>query len=278
MSIDVIETEIIEAAPVAPWQAPVAAFSWLAVVAGALAAIATTLILFTLGSGLGFAAASPWGNTAQTAAKLGVAAGIWIIVMQWLSSAAGGYLTGRLRSRWIGTHTHEVFFRDTAHGFLAWALATVIVGAVAAATSVATTGGAVAAGGAATAQDLAYDADTLYRTPTGDEGVLAPVKTEAGRLLAATSAKGGDLGPDEHAYLVASVASRAAVAPAEAERRVALVTQRERDAFAAAQAAADKARNAAAAAAILSALAMVVGAFIASVAAVLGGQVRDEHV
>ncbi len=26
-------------------------------------------------------------------------------------------MTGRLRTRWVGIHTDEVFFRDTAHGF-----------------------------------------------------------------------------------------------------------------------------------------------------------------
>ena len=90
------------------------------------------MILFALGSGLGFAAASPWGDVARTAAHVGVFAGIWLIVVQWIASATGGYLTGRLRTRWIGTHTHEVFFRDTAHGFLTWALATVTVAAIAA--------------------------------------------------------------------------------------------------------------------------------------------------
>jgi hypothetical protein len=177
----------------------------------------------------------------------------------------------------VGTHDHEVFFRDTAHGFLAWALATVLVGAVAAAGSLATTGSAATTAAAATAQDLAGDTDALYRTPTGDEAVLGPVKAEAARLLAATAAKGGDMSQDDHAYLVASIAARAAVPPAEAERRIGLVVQREHDATVAAQAAADKARKAAATAAILAALSMVVGAFIASVAAVLGGQVRDEH-
>ena len=179
MSVDVIETEVVDAEGIGSWLEPSPTFSWLAVIAGALAAMAVTLVLFSLGSGLGFAAASPWGDTGATAAKLGVAAAIWLVLTQWLASAAGGYLAGRLRTRWHGTHTHEVFFRDTAHGFLAWALATVIVGAVAAATSLATTGGAVATGAAATAQDLAYDADALYRTPTGDEAVLAPVKAEA---------------------------------------------------------------------------------------------------
>jgi len=56
-------------------------------------------------------------------------AAIWLIITQWLASALGGYLTGRLRTKWVGIRTDEVFFRDTAHGFLAWALATVLVAA-----------------------------------------------------------------------------------------------------------------------------------------------------
>lgn len=44
--------------------------------------------------------------------------------MQWLSAALGGYVTGRLRTRWVGLHTHQAFFRDTAHGFITWSLAT----------------------------------------------------------------------------------------------------------------------------------------------------------
>jgi len=71
-----------------------------------------------------------WG--AITAGALG-AVGItfvltsWLIVTQWLASGLGGYLAGRLREKWVGIRTDEVLFRDTAHGFLAWALATLIV-------------------------------------------------------------------------------------------------------------------------------------------------------
>jgi hypothetical protein len=65
-----------------------------------------------------------------------------LIITQWLSAGLGGYLAGRLREKWVGVRTDEVLFRDTAHGLLAWALATIIVvallivgsGAVAAAT------------------------------------------------------------------------------------------------------------------------------------------------
>jgi hypothetical protein len=54
---------------------------------------------------------------------------LWLIVMQIISSSMGGYLAGRLRTKWANIHTDEVYFRDTAHGFLAWAVALVITAA-----------------------------------------------------------------------------------------------------------------------------------------------------
>jgi hypothetical protein len=253
-----------------------AAVAWGAVIAGALGAIAFTLVLFSLGSGFGFAAASPWGAIAETAAKVTLAAGVWLIIVQWLSAAVGGYLAGRLRTRWPGLHTHEVFFRDTAHGFLAWALATAVVAGVAATTATLAASGAAATTTAATQQNFAYDADLLYRAPGGDPAALTPARAEAERMLAASVATGG-LTPEDHAYLVASVSNRAGVAPAEAERRLDVVTQRESQAALAAQVAADKARKAAATFAIINAIAMLIGAFIAAATAVLGGEIRDRH-
>ena len=94
------------------------AASWPAIIAGAFVAASISLVLFVLGSGLGFAEISPWPGHGATATTFAVTTAIWLIVMQWVSSAAGGYITGRLRTRWHGTHTHEVFFRDTAHGLL----------------------------------------------------------------------------------------------------------------------------------------------------------------
>jgi hypothetical protein len=73
---------------------------------------------------------SPWYNSGPSAATFGVWAAVWLIIVQWLSAALGGYLTGRLRTKWVGVHTDEVYFRDTAHGFLAWAVAAVIMAAV----------------------------------------------------------------------------------------------------------------------------------------------------
>src|ERR1022692_1221085 len=102
------------------------AVSWAAVVAGAVAAAALTLVLLAFGAGMGFSSVSPWGNSGVSASTFQISAGIYLIVVTMLASTIGGYIAGRLRTKWVGVHTHEVFFRDTAHGFLAWAFATVL--------------------------------------------------------------------------------------------------------------------------------------------------------
>lgn len=107
------------------------AVAWSAVIAGAVAAIALTLTLLALGSAFGLATVSPWPGVGAKPTTFTIGAGIWLIITQWLSAALGGYLAGRLRVRWHGLHTDEVFFRDTAHGFLTWAMATVLMAIVA---------------------------------------------------------------------------------------------------------------------------------------------------
>src|SRR5450432_2282052 len=104
----------------------VSALSWAAIIGGAFAAAALSLILLALGSGLGLASVSPWSNSGASATTFTVMTAVWLIVVQWLASGLGGYITGRLRTKWVGLHTHEVFFRDTANGFLTWAVASVI--------------------------------------------------------------------------------------------------------------------------------------------------------
>src|SRR5689334_4533507 len=100
---------------------------WGPIFGGAAAAIGVTIILFTLGTGIGISTASPWyyGITSPTA--FGLTAMVWLIMTQWLSSALGGYLSGRLRAKWVGIRTDETIFRDTAHGLIAWAVATIIM-------------------------------------------------------------------------------------------------------------------------------------------------------
>jgi hypothetical protein len=238
------------------------AVSWAAISAGAVVAAATSLALLALGSGLGFAAASPWPGVGPSVATFTVMTGLWLILTQWAASGAGGYIAGRLRTRWAGTHTHEVFFRDTAHGFLTWSLATVIV-AVLAATAA---GGVAGATGGATA----YEADALLRSSHPDDGAMAAgTRAEVARILAHSSARPG-MAADDRAYLATLVASRTGLAQADAERRVDATLGVVRKA-------ADDARKAASATAIFTALAMFIGAFIACIAAALGGQQRDEH-
>ncbi len=163
--------------------------AWRAVVGGALVAVAATLVLTTLGAGIGLGVASPYPNAGASASTLSVAAVVWLVVMQWIASGMGGYLTGRLRTKWVAVHTHEVFFRDTAHGFLAWALATVITAAVVAsaasgaigtgahAVATATSGAAQAVGQAA---GNGYYVDSLFRSdhPATDTS-MADVRGEA---------------------------------------------------------------------------------------------------
>ena len=121
------------------------AVEWGAIFAGGLAAIGITAILFTLGPGLGLTTVSPWSLRNPSPTTFGTAAAIWMIVTQWLASAFGGYLTGRLRTKWVGIRTDEVLFRDTAHGLLAWALGTVIMAALVTLGSAATAGVVAAA-------------------------------------------------------------------------------------------------------------------------------------
>jgi len=151
-------------------EASKSAVSWAAIIAGAVVAAAVSLILLALASGLGLASVSPWPDSGASLTTFSVMTAIGLIVVQWLASGLGGYVTGRLRTKWAGTHTHEVFFRDTAHGFIMWALSTVLVATLLAsataslvgagargATMVAT--GAAAGGGAA----AGYNIDTLFR-------------------------------------------------------------------------------------------------------------------
>jgi hypothetical protein len=107
----------------------VGGISWAAVVAGAVVSCALTLVVLAFGVGLGLSVVSPWAGSGVSATTFKIGTGLFMIVVAMLSSSIGGYIAGRLRSRWIGVHTDEVYFRDTAHGFVAWALATV-VGAV----------------------------------------------------------------------------------------------------------------------------------------------------
>jgi hypothetical protein len=269
--------------------------AWPAVFGGASAAAASTLILLALGSGFGLASVSPWSNSGTSMTTFTVMTAIWLIIVQWFSSGLGGYLTGRLRTKWAGLHTHEVFFRDTANGFLSWAVASVLVAAFLASAATSVMGGAtqVAAGaisggaqgatqaaarsGGNLADPTGYFVDSLYRSdrPSSNDS-SHDVRSETARILAMGVRDGGVSAPDK-AYLAQLVATRTGLSQADAEKRVGDVVAQEKAAEVKAREAADAARKAGAYLSIFIGLSMLIGAFIASAAGALGGRQRDEY-
>ena len=272
-------------------ESPVSAMAWPAIIGGAVAATSLTLVLVVLGTGLGLASISPWPNSGASAAGFGATAAIWLIVVQWLSSGMGGYITGRMRTKWVDTHTHEVFFRDTAHGFLSWALATLIgamilgsaasslVGATTRAVATAASGvaqGAAAAAPAVMGQE--YGVDSLFRGAKAEFTATSPeARRETTRILA-NGLTTGEVPEADKTYLAGLVATRTGIAPADARKRVDDLIAQEKALEVKARQAADTARKSASMGSIFIALSMMVGALIASAAAAFGGSTRDEHV
>ncbi|MGZ2488103.1 hypothetical protein ACVITL_006688 [Rhizobium pisi] len=277
-----------------PVESSKSAMTWGPIFAGAAAAIGVTLILLLLGSGVGLTMVSPWSGQSSSLGTVGVTAAIWLVVVQWLSSALGGYITGRLRTRWAAVHTDEVFFRDTAHGFISWALATIFVAGFLASSLTSLAGaGAQAVGSAATAAgtaaasstsspvDLstAYFTDALLRPEQARATAAtndAAATTEISRILL-KGAAAGQIPDEDKAYLATVVAARTGLSEADARSRVDTVLKRIDDAKVAAQKAADEARKAASTTALLGSLSLLIGAFIASAAAAFGGSQRDEE-
>ena len=257
--------------------------SWAAVTAGAFVSAALSLILLALGAGLGLSSVSPWSNVAASASSISTAAIVWLIVMQIISSSMGGYLAGRLRTKWASIHTDEVYFRDTAHGFLAWAVALVVMAAflTSAATYMVGSAAASAAGGTGTATGVqadgreldsnGYFVDALFRSDSAKpDSNGASVRGEVGRILA-QSLRGGSVPAADKSYVAQLVATRTELSQTDAEKRVS-------DVFAAAQQAADTARKMIAHALLWVFLALLIGAFFASFAATIGGRQRDHVV
>src|SRR5258705_7132747 len=126
--------------------------SWASIAAGAVTACAVSLALLALGAGLGLSAVSPWSDSGVSASTFKNGSGIYLVLVAVISSAIGGYLAARLRTKWTGIHTNEAFFRDTAHGFIAWAFATLISASVLGAATTHVVGGAASGLGAAAGQ------------------------------------------------------------------------------------------------------------------------------
>lgn len=283
---------------------PVSAVSWGAVLAGAVVAAALSLILFLLGSGLGLSSISPWSREGLDASAFGVAAIVWITVTQILAAGMGGYLTGRLRVKWLDTPSDEVYFRDTAHGFLAWSVATLataalltsaigslVSGGVQAAAQV--TGGAAQAGTIAMAGKHghgahkeggpgAYFVDALFRknsdgsasADTATSATSAPPTAEVTRILMHASSW-ESLPAEDATYLTQLVVKHTGLSQQEAEQRVQALQASAKEAEAKAKVAADKARKVSIYITLWLFVSLLVGAFSASVAATWGGRCRD---
>ena len=263
--------------------------SWGAVFGGAAVATAVTIMLLALGSGLGSASVSPIGGGNPSAVTFTALAAVWLIIVQWVSSFFGGYLAGRLRPGWAGVRRDEVMFRDTASGFVAWAGASIFVVAVVASGTSSLLGGAgraAASAASSAAGGLAQSAGTAPRDPSGYllDALFRPsqpnsqenstdAKAEAGRILAVSVTSG--VSKADHDYLAQLVATRTGLFPGDAGTRVDQLITKEKQAADRAKQAANAARKAASSFAIYTFFSMLIGAFIACVAAAIGGRQRD---
>lgn len=275
------------------------AVCWAAIFAGAVGAAALSLVLVVLGSGLGFSVVSPWKFEGITAASLGVAAIAWLSFTQLAASGVGGYIAGRLRARWLAVNNDEVYFRDTAHGFLTWAVSALLTAVVITAL-VGSMGRGMSAGmGAHAAASLIsgherageeahfmkYAIDAMFR-PTSIE----PQDPSAPRRMARTPAlemgrifthalHSGVLPQEDRIYMGGLVAQRTGLTQTQGELRVtqgfAQVQSMAKEAETMARQAADTARKVSAYTALWMTVALLIGAFVASLAAVYGGRVRD---
>ncbi|WP_293001791.1 hypothetical protein [Nevskia sp.] len=285
---------------------PVSAVSWSAIAAGAAGAAALSLVLLVLGTGLGLASVSPWSNAGVGASAFGLGTILWMLAMQIAASGVGGFMAGRLRSRWPDAHADEVYFRDTAHGFLAWALASLAMASLLASVVSSLIGGGVAAGSAAAgavvsaggrgliaagdaaaanADDLA---SALFRSTDRAPAAAAPAGTAAPALssvppevaaMVTRALRSGEWPAADRAEVVAVIARQTGLTPEQADQRLTEVVDRAKAALQVAEtrtrAAADTARKATATASLWLFVSLMLGAFVSSVAAIYGGRLRD---
>jgi hypothetical protein len=281
-------------------EGPESAVAWGAVIAGAAASTALMLLLLAFGVGVGFSVVSPWADSGVSATTFSIGAGIYLLVVAMIGGSVGGYLAGRLRTRWVGVHADEVFFRDTAHGFLTWAFGTVVNATILAAAATHILAGASVglfqAGATAATQSagnnggpMAIYVDQLLRPgPSGAAGATpgaagaaagstnqnagdaTATRAETTRIFTGSVAKGADFSAADRAYLAQVVSARTGMSQADADRRVQEVTGQ-------AKAAADAARKSAAKFSLWIAASLLAGAFFASLAAIEGGQLQDRY-
>jgi hypothetical protein len=242
--------------------------SWGAVIGGAFVTAAVGLLLMTLGAGMGLSSISIWPSARGSLHPVASGAVVWIILVQLLAGALGGYLAGRLRTKWVSVHTHEVYFRDTAHGLLVWAVSFVLSSAFLGALATSVAGDLAGRSAEAATRPADYYADALLRSTTfAVPGATAEERAEASAVLARNLGR-ASFDPSDRTFLTALVAARTGLSLTEAERRVEMTAVNQRVAF-------EESRKAVAHSLYWLVVALLVGAFSASYAAIFGGRRRD---
>ena len=258
--------------------------------AGAVLAAALSFVFLTFGAAIGLSTTSPWANSGVSVKTLATIAVFFAMVQQIGSFMAGGYVAGRMRSRWGETNKDEVEFRDGLHGGLVWAVGVAIGAALFLSTagSAVKTGadvaGKAAAAAAANADPSAYSIDALLRPAAGRPPVAgqgaapatsaADTRTEVARIFAKATAS-GTLPENDKSYLASVVAQRTGLPQPEAEKRV---TEAFAEANRAVKEAADKARRASILTGFVTAASLMVSFGAAWWAALRGGNHRDNQV
>jgi hypothetical protein len=269
---------------------------WAPVLAGAVLASALSFVLLTFGTAIGLSVTSAWPGSGVSAKVLAGLAVFWVMVQQIGAFMAGGYVAGRMRSRWEHTDQDEVEFRDGLHGGLVWAVGIVIGAAMlmltagATARTAADIAGKAAASVASPANPMDLTIDTLLR-PTTEGGAArttpapaarpqgaaatatggeAELRAEISRLLT-RSAAAGEMSSQDRTYLTQLVAQRAGIPPQDAEKRVA-------DAITSAREAAETARRGAVVTGFVTAASLMISFAAAWWAALKGGNHRDNRV
>jgi len=280
-------TDVIERVDIVqPAEAP--GISWRAILGGAVVMAAVAFILTALGAGFGLSSISPWSDQSASPKQFAIITGIWLIIVQWLSAGIGGYMAGRLGSEFLTRPAHEIAFRDTARGIIAWAVAALLTIALLGVAASSLIGGtahvaASAVQGAAQGatqnnnpgQPSGYLVDTLFRKATPDTSMSAQdAHREATRIIA-NGLRNGDLSPPDRTYLAQLVAARTGLSQDDAQKRVDSVATQAKQDEEKAKEAAETARRAARNIAFFIAFSMLIGAFIAGVAAKIGGHHRD---
>ncbi len=261
-----------------------------------------------LGAGFGLSSVSPWAYTGITAETFGISTILWLTLTQLVAAGVGGYLAGRLRTKWVATDTDEVYFRDTAHGFLAWAVSALMTAALLTSMIGSIVSGGIKAGGAAAAltagtaaaagaevakynnnEPTKYFMDSLFRRDinavpsVGEIGAVqepnpAESASEVTRIFM-NSVRTGPLPPEDVRYAGQVVAQRTGLTQQQAERRVVetynQIQGKLNEAETAAKQAVDSARKASVYASLWFFTSLLIGAFTASYAATYGGRQRD---